>query len=126
MSTHHLLLGAKLLPKYITQYHNYQNSQLKLFRVLAFGLAIAPAFYLAVLLLKYSVNLPYYDQWWVTATIVKAFEGKLSFYNLISLHNDSIKFFPRLIFISLAYLTKYDVRSELLLSFLIAVIISTL
>ena len=70
------------------------------------------------------LNLPYYDQWWVTATIAKAFEGKFSFSDLISLHNDSIKFFPRLIFIALAYLTKYDIRYESLLSFLMACIIS--
>lgn len=77
---------------------------------------IVPAFVLAILVLNYSVNVPVWDQWWVTQTIIKAMTGEITFSDLLAQHNESRKFFPRLIDIALAYLTKYDVRAEMLVS----------
>ncbi len=77
---------------------------------------VVPAFVLAILVLNYSVNVPVWDQWWVTQTIIKAMTGKITFSDLMAQHNESRKFFPRLIDIALAYLTAYDVRAEMLVS----------
>lgn len=79
-------------------------------------IVIVPALVLTILVLNYSVNVPVWDQWWVTQTIIKAMSGKLTFNDLLAQHNESRKFFPRLIDIALAYLTKYDVRAEMLVS----------
>lgn len=90
----------------------------------SFFLLIVPGFLLGLLLLNFGVNVVYWDQWAIANTIVKAFEGQLTFSDLIVQHNESRKFFPRLIWIALAYLTNYDVRAEMLLSFLFACITS--
>jgi hypothetical protein len=104
------------------------NRQISLSRLpvipLLFVLSILPALLLAWLLLRYNVDVPFWDQWTVTATILKTTRGQLSFADLIAQHNESRKFFPRLIFIALAYLTRYDVRYETLVSFGMAAVIS--
>jgi hypothetical protein len=88
-------------------------------------LAILPICFFGFLLIKYSVNVPYWDQW---DTPGLAFEqlskGTLSFKDLFAQHNESRKFFPRIIFIGLAFLTHWDVRYEMLLTFLAACLVS--
>lgn len=102
----------------------YQNLHSRKLQLLAFGLLIIPAALLGMLILMYGVNVLFWDQWSIADTIIKAFEGKLTFSDLIAQHNESRKFFPRLIWIALAYLTHYNVRYEMLLSFLFACVTS--
>ncbi|GAB4292142.1 MAG: hypothetical protein Fur0025_27660 [Oscillatoriaceae cyanobacterium] len=72
-----------------------------------------------------SVNVPFGDQWDNAAVVINKFsEGTLSFSDLIAQHNESRKFFPRLIFLGLAYLTNWNVRYEMLLIFILACIVS--
>lgn len=88
-------------------------------------LAVSPGILLAVLILKYAVNIIYWDQWDVALTIHQYFINfNISFQALISQHNESRLLFPRLIFIGLAYLTHWDVRYEMLVTFLLACLIS--
>ncbi|MCL1469737.1 hypothetical protein [Argonema antarcticum] len=96
----------------------------KLVEVLFFLLSILPAVFLAKLIIKYSVNVPFWDQWGIARYINQYFTSNLSFTDLLAQHNESRIFFPRIIFISLAYLTRWDVRYEMLLMFLIACLIS--
>lgn len=96
----------------------------KLLKLLSFCLAIFPACFLAVLILIYGVNLPYWDQWKIAPLFEKINNNSLSFNDLFAQHNESRKFFPRLVFISLAYLTHWDVKYEMLFMFLLACIIS--
>jgi hypothetical protein len=91
---------------------------------IAFGLAILPACLLGLLVIKYSVNVPFQDQWAIARLLPKWVEGTLSFGDLIAQHNESRKFFPRLIFLSLAQFTHWDVRYEMLVSFLLASIVA--
>ncbi|MBW4487138.1 MAG: hypothetical protein KME12_05045 [Trichocoleus desertorum ATA4-8-CV12] len=79
---------------------------------------------MAALVLNYSVDVPVGDQWWTTQTIIKAMNGTITFGDLLAQHNESRKFFPRLVDIALAYLTKYDVRAEMFLSILLSCVIS--
>lgn len=83
-----------------------------------------PAAILGILLFQYSVNIPHWDQWTVAQTILKSINGTLQFDDLIAQHNESRKFFPRLLFIALAYSTHYNVRYEILISFLMACLTS--
>ena len=50
-------------------------------------------------------------------------QNSLSWEDLIVQHNESRKLFPRLIFLGLAYLTNWDVRYEMLATFLLACLV---
>ena len=91
-----------------------------------FLLALVPAIILGMLVLRYSVNLPFWDQWIFLPKLFAKINlnGSLSFSDLIEQHNESRKLFPRLIFLNLGYLTQWDVRYEMLLIFLSACFIS--
>lgn len=89
-----------------------------------FLLAIFPATLLAFLIYSYAVDLPYWDQWAIATLFDKINNDSLSFSDLIAQHNESRKFFPRLLFIGLAYFTHWDVRYEMLVIFLLACIVS--
>ncbi|MGD1807862.1 hypothetical protein ACP6PL_20835 [Dapis sp. BLCC M126] len=105
------------------QKNNYQLSH-RLILGISLCLAIIPAIVLGVLILKYSVNVPIQDQWQISAIFEKFNQGTLSFNDLIAQHNESRKFFPRLIFLALAFLTKWNIRYEMLVTFLLACIVS--
>ncbi len=94
-------------------------------QIATFILLTIPAIALGYLISQNSVNVPFGDQWDNAAVVINKFsEGTLSFADLIAQHNESRKFFPRLIFLGLAYLTNWDVRYEMLLIFLLACIVS--
>ncbi len=75
-------------------------------------------------MVTYSVNVPIQDQWQISDIFEKFNEGTLSFKDLMAQHNESRKFFPRLIFLTLAFLTKWNIRYEMLVTFLVACIVS--
>ncbi|NEO55551.1 MAG: hypothetical protein F6K54_22250 [Okeania sp. SIO3B5] len=88
-------------------------------------LVILPAVVMGILILTYSVNMPYWDQWNLMPQLfIKISENSLSWQDLIAQHNESRKLFPRLIFLGLAYLTNWDVRYEMLVIFLLACLVS--
>lgn len=84
-----------------------------------FILVFLPAFSMGMLVFKYSVNFPFSDQWQLASMFERIYEGKLSFNDLFAQFHESRKFFPRLIFIGLAYLTNWDIRAEIWLIFLL-------
>jgi hypothetical protein len=88
--------------------------------------ALAAPVLLGWLILQFAVNVPYWDQWHTPGSLFKAiYESQpISFETLIAQHNESRKFFPRLIFLATAYLTHWDIRYEMLLIFLTACLIS--
>ena len=87
---------------------------------LGYFIPMIPAIFLGILLLNHSVDIPHWDQWLVTQTVIKSATGTLQWNDWIAQHNESRKFFPRLIFIALAHLTHYNVRYEIAISFLMA------
>ncbi|MFN6539000.1 MAG: hypothetical protein RM021_021960 [Nostoc sp. EkiNYC01] len=89
-----------------------------------FIIALLPAFFTGFLIDAYSVNVPYMDQWAIAPLFEKLHNGSLDFSDLIAQHNESRKFFPRLIFIGLGCITGWDVRYEMLIIFLLACIVS--
>lgn len=91
---------------------------------LAFLLAIIPAVLTGILIVKYGVNVPFWDQWPLASMYQKIYAGNLTFQDLIAQHNESRKFFPRLLFIGLAYLTGGDLRYEMLVIFILACLVS--
>lgn len=93
-------------------------------KIFSLILAIFPAFFLGLLILKYSVNYPYWDQWAIAQLFAKVEQHTLTFDDLIAQHNESRKFFPRLLFIGLGFLTHWNVKYEMLVIFLLACIVS--
>jgi hypothetical protein len=89
-----------------------------------FILVLLPAFLMGMLVFKYGVNFPFSDQWQLASMFEKIYAGNLSFNDLFAQFHESRKFFPRLIFIGLAYLTNWDVRAEMWVIFLLTCLVS--
>lgn len=62
--------------------------------------------------LRYSVNLPWWDEWETVRMLQAADEGTLGFGDLTSLHNEHRILVPRLIMLGLAWLTDFDTRVQ--------------
>ncbi|KYC39088.1 hypothetical protein WA1_34450 [Scytonema hofmannii PCC 7110] len=92
--------------------------------ILLFILAILPTFVLGILVINYSVDFPYWDQWAIATLFEKIENSSLSFSDLIAQHNESRKFFPRLIFIALGYWTHWNVKYEMSIIFFLACLVS--
>ena len=97
----------------------------KILKLFLFLTAIFPAVILGYLVLENSVNVPYMDDWDTPGAILTSHSYQLlSFADLFTQHNESRPAFPRLIFSVLAYFTGWDLRYQMLLSFLLACLIS--
>jgi len=75
----------------------------------------------------FSVNVPYWDEWITPGNLIEKMysnSGNLSFSDFIEQHNESRLVFPKLIFLAIAYFTHWDVRSGMLLSLLMAFLVS--
>src|SRR5947199_5150459 len=92
-------------------------------RVLLLLAAIFPLLTL-VMISEDSVNFPFSDQWEIVPLLVKKAQGTLTFSDLFAQVNEYRQFFPNLIFVYLGRLTNWDVRYEMLASFLTACAIS--
>jgi hypothetical protein len=93
-------------------------------RALALCLAFLPAFFLGMLILQYSIDVPYWDQWEIALLFDKVAQGSLSLGDLFDQQNEYRQFFPNLIFLALGWITYWNVRYEMLVSFLLACSIS--
>ena len=88
-------------------------------------LAIFPALVLGWLVWRYGVNLPVWDEWHVPGVaIVQSVTEQITWEHWIYQHNESRKLFPRLLFVPLARLTNWNIKYEMLVSFLLACSIS--
>jgi hypothetical protein len=94
-------------------------------RYLFLLLPFLPVLFLGYLVIRFGVNVPYWDQWDTPGLIFeKIYQGQLSFSDFIAQHNESRKLFPRLFFLGLAYLTHWNTRYEYLVIFAMACLIS--
>lgn len=93
-------------------------------KTVVYGVAGFPLFWVTSLIAKYVVNFPFYDGWLV-GIIVHMWEGRnLEFGHLLAQHNESRKFFPKIILGTLAKLTNWDTRYENILVVLGLILIS--
>lgn len=93
-----------------------------IWRVLAAALVLAPPAVLAPLIVKYSVNVPLWDQWEpnLAGMFEKQAAGTLTLADLLAQHNEARLFFPRLLMLLLGQLTHWNVRYEMAVTFLAA------
>ena len=90
-------------------------------RLLWFALAaLAPAGLLLALMLTYWVDVPFWDQWGAARFFGAYARGQLTLHDLFRPQNEYRQFFPHLIFVGLGWLTRWDVRAEMFVSFLLA------
>ena len=82
--------------------------------------ACAPAW----LILKYGVDVPYWDQWDIAPFFEKLAHGTLTAADLFAQFNEYRQFFPNLLFVALGWLTGWDVRAEMLACLLLAVLVA--
>src|SRR6267143_3921927 len=86
--------------------------------------AILPPCLIAVMILEYGVDFPFADEWELVPLLVKKAQGTLTFSDLFAQVNEYRQFFPNLIFVYLGRLTGWNVRYEMLVSFLTACAVS--
>lgn len=68
---------------------------------------------------RYGVNVPYWDQWDFEPVLIKRlYDGNLVFANFFMQHNESRPFFPRIIMLIAALMTRYNTVSEMFLMYL--------
>lgn len=88
-------------------------------------LACVPVLLALRIQVKHWVNIPIWDEWDTPGTVFwRLAEHQLSWTDLFAQHNESRKFFPRLIYIALASVFGWDVRHGMVLTFLSASVAS--
>ena len=86
-------------------------------------LIATPPLMIGFFILRDGVNLPYWDQWEATAPLFeKMTAGTLGWTDFFAQNNEHRILFPRLIFFVLGQLTYWNVRAELLVIWLLAVV----
>jgi hypothetical protein len=93
--------------------------------VSAFGILLlaTPALVILLLISIYAVNVPYWDQWdEVPRLIEKMNSGTLGLPDFFAQHNEHRIVFPRLIMFGLALLTRWNIKVELVASWILACI----
>lgn len=84
-----------------------------------------PAIVILALIFHYGVNVPYYDQWDCESRLFKKFwEHQLTWRDFWEQHNEHRMFFPKLIYLGLAYITHWNVIAELVVTWLCICIVS--
>src|SRR5437764_13909054 len=93
-------------------------------RILIKYLPLAPAIFLAVLIPRYWVDLPQYDEWDSVTFFEHLSQGSLTASLLFKQANEYRQFFPNVIVVALGWLTRWDVRYDMVVIFVIACLIS--
>lgn len=88
-------------------------------------LSAIPAIAILALILRYGVNVPFYDQWDCEGKLFKKFwEHQLTWSDFWEQHNEHRMFFPKLIYLALAYVTHWNVIAELIVTWFCVCIVS--
>jgi hypothetical protein len=93
-------------------------------RAFVICLVMLPVGFAALFIATYSVDVPHYDQWVTARLFVHLAEGSLSFTHLFAQHNEFRQFFPHLLFLALGTITRWNVRYEMVVSLLLACLVS--
>jgi hypothetical protein len=90
-------------------------------------LAVAPALVAFRIQKKHWINIPIWDEWDTPGlALLRYAQGRLTWADLFSQHNESRKVVPRLIHIAIASMAGWDVRQGMALTFLAACALSGL
>lgn len=81
---------------------------------------LIPFIYLAWVVARYSVDVPFADQWELVPVLEKSYRGELRFADLWAQHNEHRIFFPRVIMLALAQATHWRIGWELAVNIILA------
>ena len=84
-------------------------------------LSLIPIAIVSIYIFLFGLNIPFLDQWEVVGLLEKQQQGSLSFSDLLAQHNEHRPLFPRLIWIVLAELTRYNINAQLWANLFIAI-----
>jgi hypothetical protein len=76
-------------------------------------LCLTPVFLAANFIWRFGVDLPSWDQWELVPLLRSLNDGRLTFHELFGQHNEHRIFFPRVLMLVLATLTRWDTRAEM-------------
>ncbi len=85
-------------------------------QALIVGLALLPFLALCALTFAYAQDAPFWMDWYLADLVDKAFSGALTCADLWRQHSDHRIFFPNLVLVSLARITHWDTRWEVVLN----------
>lgn len=83
-------------------------------------LALLPILVVGLYIHFFGLNIPFWDQWYFVKHLMMQSNGQLTLDILLSQHNEHRPFFPRLIWLALADITRYNIKAELWTNLLIA------
>lgn len=90
--------------------------------LIPFALSLIPFAYLLALLVKYSVDVPFWDQWRDFVPLLeKSYQGDLSLQDLWVQHNEHRLLFPRMIMLLLARISGWNILYEIAVNVILAV-----
>src|SRR5258708_5502936 len=98
-----------------------EMKKLKKYYVFLF-IALIPIMVMAGLLWRYSVNVPFWDQWEYVTLVGKLHHGTLGLHDLWMQHNEHRILFPRIVTLIVATITGYNIRYEIFLNFITATV----
>jgi hypothetical protein len=75
---------------------------------------LVPALGLVVYICMFGVNVVFWDEWDFVPFLKAAMNGTLSYASLFAQHNEHRLFFPRIVMIALAQLTRYNTIAEMI------------
>jgi peptidoglycan/LPS O-acetylase OafA/YrhL len=89
--------------------------------ILAAPFLIIAAFMLFCIF-HYGVNVPFYDEWDMVPIFQKADQGTVPLRQLWAQHNEHRVFFPQLVILYGAHVTHWNIKAELLISFILSLV----
>jgi len=102
----------------MNQQRNGPATWRKIFLLAACALPALCAFYM---MWTHWVPVPFWDEWETPGgQLASYYRGTLSFAELFSQHNESRKFFPRLLYLPISIVAGWDVRHYMVLTFALA------
>jgi len=92
-------------------------------RKLLLFVGLLPPILLAFLISKYGVDFIDWDQWWVAGLFEKSARGALTLADLNGQQAEYRSFFPNVLFVNLGWLTHWNIKYEMAVSFLLGCLI---
>lgn len=89
-------------------------------RFLPFVLAAVPLLYLIRVVVRFRVDVPFWDEWDLVPLVGRSYEGSFAWPQLWAWHNEHRIFFPRAILLLLVRATGWNVSYELAANLLVA------
>ncbi len=97
---------------------------LKYIPLIALGLIVLSAGLILYFILRYGVDFPYMDQWEYVGFFDHLSKGTLTFHELFKLQGEYRQLFPNIIYVSLGWLTHWNVKYEMIVTFFLACLVS--